>query len=190
MQAIAVFLLEISFRDTHTTQPNQVLLMNISKLVRWLRFMSVSNVVAGRAYKVVTDIVKNGAPRLGVDIRDILGEEKMGIDPDQSFQTYQPPGKTAIPWDRGDASVQAEWDIPSSNDPIATADFDAQYSTTFWDQQAAQDFEGFQPNQYFGLQPSPQMPPLFGSPFFTNFDFANPLDDRFSLDQEDTMDDV
>jgi hypothetical protein len=162
MQAIAVFLLEMSFGDTHMTHPNEILPKSTKKLVRWLRFMSVSNVVARRAYEVVTDIVKTGAPWLRADICDILAEEKVDIGLNQSFQTYQSP---------------AEWDAPSS-------------TTTLWEQQATQDFEGFQPDEYFMLQPSLQMPPIFGSPFFTNFDFANPLVGRFSLDRDDTMDDA
>jgi hypothetical protein len=172
MQAIAVFLLEMSVEDTHMTHPNEILPKSIKKLVRWLRFMSVSNVVARRACEVVIDIVKTGAARLGVDIRDILAEEKVDIDPNQSFPTYQPP---------------AEWDAPS---PTMTANFGTQYPTTLWEQQAAQEFEGFQPDQHFMLQPSLQMPPIFGSPFFTNFDFTNPIDGQFSLDREGTMDDA
>jgi hypothetical protein len=68
MQAIAVFLLEMSFKGTDTTQNGEELSESIEKLVRWLRFMSSRNAVAERAYNVVMDIIiKSGAPRVQID---------------------------------------------------------------------------------------------------------------------------
>jgi hypothetical protein len=68
MQAIAVFLLEMSFKGTDTTPNGEELSESMEKLVRWLRFMSSRNAVAKRAYNVVMDIIiKTGAPQVQID---------------------------------------------------------------------------------------------------------------------------
>jgi hypothetical protein len=68
MQAIAVFLLEMSFQGTETTPNGEDLSKSTEKLVKWLRFMSHRNAVAERAYAVVMDIiVKTGAPHVQTD---------------------------------------------------------------------------------------------------------------------------
>jgi hypothetical protein len=64
MQAIAVFLLEMSFEGTDSTQNGESLSRNIEKLVNWLRFMSTRSAVAERAYKVVQGIIKTDAARV------------------------------------------------------------------------------------------------------------------------------
>jgi hypothetical protein len=67
MQAIAVFLLEMSFEGTDTIQNGEELSENIEKLVRWLRFLSSRSAVAERAYKVVLGIIKTNAARVRTD---------------------------------------------------------------------------------------------------------------------------
>jgi hypothetical protein len=76
MQAMAVFLLEMSFEGTNTTQNSEELSESIAKLVRWLRFMSSRNTVADRAYKVVMDMIKTGVPEVRIDISDVMVEEQ------------------------------------------------------------------------------------------------------------------
>jgi hypothetical protein len=72
MQAIAVFLLEMSFEGTETNQNGEELSENIEKLVRWLRFMSSRSVVAERAYKVVLGIMKTDAARVHTDKSELV----------------------------------------------------------------------------------------------------------------------
>ena len=188
MQSIAVFLLEMLFSEMHITDPGARILENIKKLLRWLQFLSVSNAVAKRAYEVVIGIINTSAPRLRVDISDILAEGNS--DQNYSFQAYWPPGNTAFPSYPENSFPQAEWRTQSLNYPTVAADFSTQYSTSLGEQQPARPFEGFQSDQSFPLELDLQIPAIFGNPFFTNFDLLNPLADRFSLNRDAFMDDV
>ena len=190
MQAIAVFLLEMSFGEIHMTHPGDGNLESVKKLVRWLRLMSVSNVVAGRAYEVVADIVKTGARRFRADISSILVDQSADISQNQPFHISQPPNSSIFPWHLEDFSLQLEWEMTSSNDAAATTNFDTQYPTTLLEQRSGQDFEAFQPSEYSLFEPNLQITPPFGNPFFTNFDLPNPLDGPISPDRDATMDDA
>lgn len=188
MQAAAVFLLEMSFDQTHMVHPNGRIVKSIKKLVRWLHFMSFSNAVAARAYEVVADVIRTGAQRLRIDASEILGEARVNVNRDESLEAYHTPENTVLPWYRGNSSLQAEWGIPPSNDPTATAESSTPQYTTFQEQQPVQTSEGFQFDQYFMPEPDLQMPSIFGNPFFTNFDLPGLLDDQFPLERDVTMD--
>lgn len=181
MQAIAVFLLEMSFRQTHMDHPDKGIQASIRKLVRWLQSIGVSNGVSQRAYTMIIDIINAGASQLRVDISDIVaeGEADRGQDQgqDHSFQTYPWPQGTELPPQYEDSFPRDGWEMPSLGNPPAIADFGIQHPTAAWGQQSLQDSIGFQPGQYF--MPDPQMPSIFGNPFFTSFDFSNSMEGAF-----------
>jgi hypothetical protein len=112
------------------THNGEELSKSIEKLVRWLKFMSVSNAVAGRAYNVIIDILMTGAPEIQIGISDIFAEEEAGIYRSHSFQTSRMPGNTTFPSRPGSSFPQGEWEIPYFNYPTATANFDTHFSTT------------------------------------------------------------
>jgi hypothetical protein len=86
MQAMAVFLLEISYGEAHMKRHDEEITKSTKKLVRWLQHMRGSNAVAERAYSVAIDIIKTGAPRVTVDISDILEEEHSHLDRSQKLR--------------------------------------------------------------------------------------------------------
>lgn len=189
MQAAAVFLLEMSFDQTHMARPNGRIVKSIKMLVRWLHFTSFSNAVAARAYEVVADIVRTGAQRLRIDAYEILGEARANVNRNESLQAYQPPENTVLPWYRAESSLQAEWGMPPSNDHTATAESSTRLYTTFQEQQPVPPFEQFQFDQHFMLEPGLQMSSLFRNPFFTNFDLPGLLDGQLPPERDAIMDD-
>lgn len=189
MQAMAVFLLELSFRQTHMAHPDERILKGIKKLVQWLHFMKARNAVARRAYEMIADLVRTSAPRLQINVADILIEEPMGIDQEESFQTNQPPrGNTTSLGYEGVPSLQPDCELPSSTAYTAPADFSTNYPTSLWEQQPPQTFEAFQPHPYFMPEPDLHMPSVFGNPFLTSFDLPNPLDGQFFFDGDCAID--
>lgn len=190
MQAAAIFLLEMSFDQTHmaNANPDGRIVKSIKKLVRWLHFMSFSNAVAARAYEVIADVIRTGAQRLRIDASEILGEARANVNRDESLQAYQPPENIVLPWCRGNSSLQAEWGIPPLNENTATVESSTRQHTAFQEHQPVQTFGGFQFDQYFIPEPDLQMPSIFGNPFFTNFDLPGLLDGQYPLERDVTMD--
>ncbi|KAF2186136.1 hypothetical protein K469DRAFT_631511 [Zopfia rhizophila CBS 207.26] len=153
MQAMAVFLLEMSYQGTHmTTRDSEDIPKCIKKLVRWLRSMRINNAVAERAYKVVMDILKSGEPRVQTGITDLLADDEADIDRGHLFQAYP---VSTHPFDPVNVSVQSEWQADYYRDP-STATFD------------------LMPGLYF-LPDQFQMPSAYGNPFLTYFDQPNPI---------------
>ncbi len=178
MQAIAVFLLELSFGRTHMANPDGTILQSIKKLIRWLEYMSVSNTVARRAHEVVMDIISTGAPQLHIDISEILAQGKANLS--EPFSPYGPPGNSVFPQYQGGLFPQSGWETPSSNHPAVTQDLGTQYNTPLWGHRPAQDFEENLPDGYFAQEPNLHMPPIFGNPFYASFDSSNPLEGQFT----------
>jgi hypothetical protein len=138
MQAIAVFLLEMSFQGPDTTYNGEKLSKSTEKLVKWLRFMSSRNAVAERAYNVVMGIiVKTGATHVQTD-----------------------------------KSESAEGEHPTSpfSNPIVATGTGARSATSL---ELVHGSGESPPDQSFMLDPALQMPPIFGSPFITDFDQFN-----------------
>lgn len=169
MQAMAVFLLEISFSQTHMTHSDNSILASTRKLVRWLQFMSTSNAIAQRAYRMIVEVLRAGASRLQVDISDIVAEG-------EACQGHALPHSKEPPLGHKDGFLHDDWELPSFDDPATAAGYGTQ-NPNAWQQQPGQDLRGFQPDQYF--MPDPQMPSMFGNPFFTSFDLSNPLEEGF-----------
>jgi len=172
MQAIAVFLLAMSFSQAHTSHPDKSMLKSTRKLVRWLECTSGSNAVARRAYEKVVNIVDTGASQLQVDKSDIFAETVASQS--HSFQARQWPQSREIPPRYADSS-HAGWEWPSYVDPIATTDLDMQYPTALWGQQPAEGSGEFKTGQHFTSEPYPQISSTFGNPFFVDFGPFNPL---------------
>ncbi|KAF2107716.1 fungal-specific transcription factor domain-containing protein [Lophiotrema nucula] len=62
MQALAVLLLEMSYRGTYEQEDSKDLFDYVHKLILWLHSMRSTNPIADRAFSVVSDIVKKGDP--------------------------------------------------------------------------------------------------------------------------------
>lgn len=186
MQAVAVLLLELSFGETHMTSPEESILTSVKKLVRWLRFLSVSNAVAERAFEVLVEIINTSAPRLGLEISDILAE--INTDQRHTYRAYRysessafsPHYTSSFPWVQGQTPF---------SDHLTAPDLGTPYSPTVGQQRSVPLSEGHQPDQQFMWGSDLQTPSMFSNPFFTDFDLPNPLDDLFSLDRDATMDD-
>ncbi|ORY00961.1 hypothetical protein BCR34DRAFT_102002 [Clohesyomyces aquaticus] len=158
MQAISVFLLEMSFGEAHMTHHGEELPKSTKKLVRWLQAMCITNAVAERAHEVAIDIIKTEAPQVRIDISDIIVESARGPDrshmllPSQrssylSFLSHPPaPGALSMGFPEllNDAAAQGA-------------------------QLSSQHFLPPDP-QYLMLDPDMQRPLRYGNPFMTNFD--------------------
>lgn len=162
MQAMAVFLLEMSYGGVHMTKrDNEDIPKCIKRLVRWLRSMRRVDGVASRAYKVVIGILKNGELREQDDIVGILAEDDADTDRGHMLRTYQE--TTQAPTSEN-TFARDEWQAQSDYYPPPNDNF-AQMPDPF-----------FLPDQF-------QVPQGYGNPFLTNFDQSNP----FSLNMDDLM---
>jgi hypothetical protein len=160
MQAMAIFLLEMSYEGAHmTTENSKDITKSIKKLVRWLRSMRRDNGVADRAYKVVIDILKSGELRAQDNITSILAEDETDIGDGDLLQTY--PVSTHAS-DAENAVTRGEWQADHYSNP--TGNFDPM------------------PDPFF-LPDEFQMPEVYGNPFLMNFDQSNP----FSLTMEEML---
>jgi hypothetical protein len=89
MQAFAVLVLKMSFGKSHRTHKGEKLSGNVTKLARWLRYLSVSNDVAHRAYNVVLDIIQSSASCAGIDVVDITSDEiEFSAATTESYQSF------------------------------------------------------------------------------------------------------
>ncbi|OCK81675.1 hypothetical protein K432DRAFT_294972 [Lepidopterella palustris CBS 459.81] len=75
MQAMAVFMLEMSYHATHMPESKDDILQHVRKLIRWLRAMGEDNAIAARAYELSIELVQKVAPRVQADITDLLAED-------------------------------------------------------------------------------------------------------------------
>ena len=185
MQAVAVFLLELSFGETHMTSPDKSILTSVKKLCRWLRFLSVSNAVAERAFEVLVEIINTSTPRLGLEISHNLAE--INTDQHHTYRAYQYPESSAFPSHHTTSFPWAQWQTTFSDHPTAP-ELGTPYSPIVEQQQFVPSFEGHLPDQQFVWNSDHQTPSMFGNPFFNHFDLSNPLDDPFPLDRDATVD--
>lgn len=77
MQALTVLLLELSYGTVHFPEDGKEIVADIKILIRWLRKMKDTDQVAERAYKVAFGILQDLAPRMDVDISDLLHEDEV-----------------------------------------------------------------------------------------------------------------
>lgn len=76
MQAVAVFLLKITYPGSYTSPKNRTdILRCIKKLLRWLECSIPANKVAARAVAVVLDILKHPPAQVQADFADILADD-------------------------------------------------------------------------------------------------------------------
>jgi len=172
MQAIAVFLLDMFYGQIQVTEHSETTVGNLRKLIRWLQFMSTSNVVAGRAYDVVSDMVTDSAVRLGLNVSDILAKDVGHRNP-RPQQSPATPQSTAA---SGYNFVQPGWGIPFVH-PLGPAPADPPYPINLVPEQPVTLAPELPTGRNIALDPMLQIPPICGNPFFNNFDFSNPLDE-------------
>ena len=150
MQAIAVFLLEMLYQGTHmTSQETEGIPPFIKKLLWLLKSMRHNNEVAKRAYKLAMSILQSWDPHLQSGISNIIAEEVMDIDRGKLFQDQ---AYAAQSLDAASEYPAGQWQ-PDLYDP--------------GDYNLASD-PHFLPESY-------QMSGVYGNPFLTNFDQANPI---------------
>ncbi|KAL6171730.1 hypothetical protein ACJQWK_02736 [Exserohilum turcicum] len=167
MQAIAVFLLEISFGESHMKNGGKEIAKSTKKLIRWLQHLSSTNTVAERAYQVTMDIIKTGAPRIRIDISDILSEEAGDSDRSHPFPDMHTSATDSYPPHMQEAPPMSDLGMGFSgdlNNPL------------LFGQQAHSHWFLSDP-QYLMLDPDLQLPLTFGNPFMTNFDQPDILQD-------------
>jgi len=193
MQAIAIFLLEMSYYRTHTKQHNDIELTTyVKKLVRWLYAMRNGNPVAERALQVVLDIMKSSA-HFRSEFLDMLAAEGfpqsqqsspsvMGTNFSLLHQEpqFQPAEWDPLEWENADLGLKshinnAYFEIPfmasAATSSISTGEqLQSQPSTAFpLDIFSEQDF--FPPSREQMHMPSS----VYGNPFLTSFDEPNPI---------------
>jgi hypothetical protein len=152
MQAMVVLLLETSYQCSHLkTQNNEEVSKCIKKFVRWLQCMRNDNDIAGKAYKVVNDILKSGKLPIEDNIDTILAEDGPDMDGEHPYTSY--PASTQG-FDPGPAFTQAEQHAQYY--PYLTGSFDAML------------------DPYFLLDQF-QMSEVYENMFMTSFDQPNPL---------------
>ncbi|PSN73969.1 hypothetical protein BS50DRAFT_566888 [Corynespora cassiicola Philippines] len=167
MQALAVFLLEVSFRVSPMVQEDDGIIKSTKKLLDWLQFMSRSNAVAERAYQVAVKIILKSTERFQFDISEILAKDEADInahgsnqlDSASTTEQYHPD----ITYDvHNILSSEAMFNNPSK-------DLELQASTLPVAEQYMQ-FEPFQFDNFTIPYKDFPMPGTFGNPFITNFD--------------------
>lgn len=135
MQALAVFLLEILSRPVDPTQTDRKPQASISKLLRWLKHMGVSNETARRVYNITTRIIVTGASRLRIDIADILDQGERGY-------TYP---FVVNDWVASEA-VAPSGSVDAVSEPAAG--FGGQFPGVQWAPDGVELFEGFVQDAY------------------------------------------
>ena len=169
MQAMAVLLLEMFYRGTHMTKHgNKQIPKSIKKLLHWLRAMRTQNLVAGRAYKLVVDILKSGESRVQGNIADLLPEDEVDIDRGYLMSDYHGDGDAALPTNT------------FTSMPMTTGDGEenvfapGNWQQGNWQQWIGDQFETGMSDPFFLPEPV-QMQFTYGNPFMTNFDQQNPI---------------
>lgn len=165
MQAVAVFLLELSFRAAHMSHYLPQISDSVRKLVRLLQAMSVSNAVAERAYKVVINIIKSGAPRVQVDISDTLAEDSRRAQSRMSSNTTIPARPKATPPPRDDDEESYFPEISAKATSLDTA-----RPTSSGPEEPEGGVDEFQIEEFIAWDVDQNMPSLFGNPFSTEYD--------------------
>ncbi|KAL8965262.1 MAG: hypothetical protein Q9183_003944 [Haloplaca sp. 2 TL-2023] len=84
MQAVAVLMIEMSFRASHCPDMTDDLLQASEKAVGWLQSMSADDMAAARAWRLSSELLRKLAPRIGRRIDDRL-RWPMQVDDDMSM---------------------------------------------------------------------------------------------------------
>ncbi|KAL8872285.1 MAG: hypothetical protein Q9174_002057 [Haloplaca sp. 1 TL-2023] len=85
MQAVAVLMIEMSFRASHCPDMTDDLMQASEKAVGWLQSMSTDDMAAARAWRLSSELLRKVAPRIGRRIDDRL-RWPMQVDDDMSMQ--------------------------------------------------------------------------------------------------------
>ncbi|CAI6315056.1 unnamed protein product [Periconia digitata] len=177
MQAIAVFLLEISSSQAHTFHPDKSMLTSIRKLVQWLECIGRSNAVAQRAYEIVVNIIDPSALHLQIDEADASTE---GVaDQSQSLQACPwLPSTEFLPCNLG-SFPHAEWDRPAYINFTTTTDLSTQLPTALWEEQPTERFVESPTGRDFAPDSTQQTSLMFDNCFLGDFDLFNPPSGKF-----------
>ncbi|KAF2267192.1 hypothetical protein CC78DRAFT_577390 [Lojkania enalia] len=168
MQAMAVLLLEISYRVIHMTRDGKNLTGSAKKLMQRLRSMRADDLVAGRAYMVVYNILKSDSPQIQVDIADILGDEDVDMEPTQQRDVRKPSSNASSLLNNQPPIAQHNMG-DMLDYPTASNVFNAQMSLHQVGQQSHFTSSGFNCNQDFAWDPYLLLQQGYGNPFFMGF---------------------
>ena len=165
MQAMAVLLLEMAYRDNDVKNSDPSMTESIKKLIRWLRAMQHDDPVAARAYHVIWKILKGCAPALQSQANDLLAlDEKPNPQP----QGPRGPQSTFNAQETKQALRRGYYYDPMD----ATGAFDPQP----FQQQPLDDLAGYQDGLHTFFPPDEHLTPMaFGNPFYTSFDQGAPV---------------
>lgn len=170
MQSVAVLLLDIAYKAGSTkAKNNRKIMLDLKKLMDWLRAMQHSDPVAARAYQVVRKIIKNSGPSFHDMTHVLLTEDAIvdsGVQPSSRNDSH---GEKEFELRQGNAWPQEE---NVATPTAAPATFDFQYYQQPVDNAAP----GFAAAQYF-WPPQDQFhfPTTFGNPFVNPFDQGAPV---------------
>jgi hypothetical protein len=182
MQALTVLLLEMSYGTVHLSEHSEEILPSAKKIIRLLRTMKERNRIAERAYTMALEILKKFAPRMHLNISDLLEEDAaannatyMASSAEDHFSTGQYGQR--YPFSAGPSHQEFEgqdmsgadtlYDIPTSYASMS-GDSTGQY-------QGDPSQPGFADPSGTYTQDLSQFFTSYDNPFATTFDEQNPL---------------
>lgn len=123
MQAVAVLMIEMSFRATHCPEMTDELLRAAQKPVGWLQSMSTEDIAAARAWRLSSELLGKVAPRIGRRIDDRL-RWPMQVDDDMSMQDlFLASSSRSIPMSSGTANL-ADYETVTTWEPLMFTSYD------------------------------------------------------------------
>lgn len=173
MQAISVFMLEMSYSATHMPERAVEILWNVKKLIRWLRKMSEDDAVANRAYRISIELLPKVAIRVHADISDLLKEDTVAAEHRPNiygdlFSGY--PQGFSYP-----VSLHPPQDIQQSTQSGYYSGFPSATGMNAFHQTSSQEFDVFQPFQQTSYPNFQHSRDVYGNSFFTTYDEHNPF---------------
>lgn len=130
--------------------------------------MRARNPVAGRAYKLVVDILKSGESHVEEDMADLLPTDEADIDHGYLMSGYRGDGDMALP-----TNISTSIDM-TAGEREENLFAPGNWQQENWQQWTANQFDTGIPDPYFLPEQFP-MQFTYGNPFMTNFDQQNPI---------------
>ncbi|KAH7405905.1 fungal-specific transcription factor domain-containing protein [Phaeosphaeria sp. MPI-PUGE-AT-0046c] len=107
VQSFSVLLLEVVYEPVQLPHNRREIMLSLKRLLRWLRAMQATNLVAARAYAIVMKVIQALITTTKIDISDLLEEEA------QSRTAHQTKGRASM--SLGIHGSSASHDIPDSS---------------------------------------------------------------------------
>lgn len=173
MQAVSVFMLEMSYSAIHMPERVTEIVLNIKKLIRWLKKMSEDNGIAQRAYRMSMDLLPKVAIRVQADISDLLAEDISTNEQDPNI--YEEPFSGYSQDFQYSTAAQPMDDIRQDAQFGYYSNFPQTVGMNAFHPMPPQGFNSFQPYQNVVSPGIQQGGDAFGNSFFTTYDEHNPF---------------